>query len=112
MLEDFTTKFTQKYGHSPKAGSAYVYDLVSMMIKTQEGSRSELSSQDLAKTLNENGKYISKLFGEVKIDKEGLFITEASVKIMKNKQAEFVKEIKIKNISSKTIHVKVMGFVF
>lgn len=88
--KDFTNRFTQTYGHTPKPGSAYVYDLVSLMIKSQEKSRNRLSSEDFAKMLNKNGEYNSVLFGKTKIDKDGLFITSASVKIMKNKQAEFV----------------------
>lgn len=89
--QEFTDKFVKTYGHTPKPGSAYVYDLVTLMIRSQENSKNKLSSEDFAKMLNKDGEYNSVLFGKTKIDKDGLFITEASVKVMKNKQAEFVK---------------------
>ena len=89
--QDFTDKFTKIYGHSPKAGSTYVYDLVTLLIKTQENSNKRLSSTDLDNILIKEAGYKSPLFGQVNIDKDGMFITEASVKVMKNKQAELVK---------------------
>jgi len=89
--QDFTDRFTSTYGHGPKAGSAYVYDLVTLLIKTQENSNNRLTSTDLDNILNKDQGYKSPLFGQVNIDKDGMFITNASVKIMKNKQAEFVK---------------------
>lgn len=89
--QQFTDKFTKTYGHTPKPGTAYVYDLVSLLIRTQESSNKRLTSSDVAELLNNNGVYDSVLFGKTKIDKDGLFITEASVKIMKDGKPEFVK---------------------
>jgi branched-chain amino acid transport system substrate-binding protein len=88
---DFAKQFETKYGAIPKPGSAYVYDLVSLMIKTQEKSNKVLTSQELNLKISELESYKSDLFGKVEINKDGLFITDASLKIMKNKRAEFIK---------------------
>ena len=87
----FIDKFTKEYNHNPKAGSTYVYDLVTLIVKYQESSNKKLSSTDLKNLVNQNNGYESPLFGKVSIDKDGLFITDASLKIMKDGQAEVVK---------------------
>jgi branched-chain amino acid transport system substrate-binding protein len=87
----FIDKFTSEYSSAPKPGSTYVYDLVSMIIKMQEDSNKKLSSTDIVKILNDKGYSQSDLFGKVVIDKDGLFITNASLKKIENGQGVFIK---------------------
>ncbi len=90
LTPGFTERYKFAYGLDPKPGSAYFYDLVTFLIKIQENSKEPIQAKDLPGIINKMGEYDSNVFGKIKIDKDGFFITEASVKIMKNGKAEFV----------------------
>lgn len=84
---NFTEKFKNAYNTEPAAGSSYVYDLVSMLISIQEKQKEPIKPADLPNLINKIGVWKSPIFGEVKIDKDGFFLTEASVKIIKGGKA-------------------------
>lgn len=87
----FTEKYKAAYGTEPKPGASYTYDLVSFLIKVQENSDTPIEAKDLPQVIQSLGEYNSPVFGNVKIDEDGFFITEASVKIMKDKKGVPVK---------------------
>lgn len=91
MVPAFSEKYKLEYGSDAKPGASYVYDLVSLLIKIQENSKEPIQPKDLPAIISKLSEYDSPVFGNVKIDKDGFFITEASVKIMKNGKAEAVK---------------------
>lgn len=84
IRNDFVEHFKSAYGTVPYAGSAYVYDLVSMLIKTQEDQKTIINSEDLPRLIMKKGFHDSIFFGKVEIDKDGYFVTEASVKKVEN----------------------------
>lgn len=57
-----------------------MYDLVSMMIRLQETSDSRINPADLPDMIMKLGYNDSPLYGKTVIDKDGFFLTEASVK--------------------------------
>lgn len=86
----FNEKYKTAYGSDPKPGSSYVYDLVTFLIKLQENSSEPIEAKDLPDVISKIGTYSSPVFGEIKIDKDGFFITEPSVKIIKDGKAVLV----------------------
>jgi branched-chain amino acid transport system substrate-binding protein len=84
IVPNFTAKFKSAYGTDPQAGSSYVYDLVSLLIKLQEKSDTVIAPKDLPAAITQMGDWNSPVFGQVKIDSEGFFITEPSVKMIKD----------------------------
>ncbi len=87
VTPDFNAKFKAAYGTDPKPGSSYVYDLVAYLIRVQEASDKPILAKDLPTVISQNNDYISPVFGEVKIDKDGFFITNPSVKMIKDGKA-------------------------
>jgi hypothetical protein len=90
--DSFIEKFETKYGVTPKPGSAYIYDLVTLLIETQERVDHTLTSEELNNVISKTDSYKSPLFGTIEINDEGLFITDASVKIMKEGKPVLVTE--------------------
>jgi len=81
---NYAAKFKTAYGTDAMAGSAYVYDLVTMLISLQEKSDKVINPADLPGIITKMGTWNSPVFGKVKIDSEGFFITEPSVKMIKD----------------------------
>lgn len=77
---DFVDRYTKEYGTGPETGSTYVYDLVAMMIRLQEESNTRIDPTDLPEIIMQKGYNDSPLYGKTVIDKDGFFVTEASVK--------------------------------
>ncbi len=88
---NFAERFEKNYGVNPKPGSAYIYDLVTLLIETQEKADHTLTSEELNDVISKTDSYKSPLFGTVEINDEGIFVTDASVKIMKEGKPELVK---------------------
>lgn len=88
--ERFVDKFENRFGYEPQSGSTYVYDLVTLIIQTQEQSDRLLSSQEFNEIISNIDSYESKVFGNVPINEEGFFITEASVKKIENGKVVYV----------------------
>jgi hypothetical protein len=65
------------------SGSSYVYDLVSLLIGLQEKANKVIAPQDLPAAISAMGEWNSPVFGKVKIDNEGFFLTPPTVKIIK-----------------------------
>ncbi len=84
---DFVESFKKEYGVDPMTGTTYVYDLVTMMIRLQEDSRTHIDPADLPDIIMKKGYNDSPLYGKTVIDKDGFFLTEASVKMIENGKA-------------------------
>lgn len=84
IVPDFSAKFKAAYGTDPQAGSSYVYDIVSLLIKLQEKSDKVIAPADLPALITAMGEWNSPVFGKIKIDSEGFFLTEPSVKMIKD----------------------------
>jgi branched-chain amino acid transport system substrate-binding protein len=84
VVPAFADKYQKEYGAPAMAGSSYVYDLVAMLINIQEGKNELIKPADLPKLITEMGVWKSPVFGNVPIDKDGFFVTEASVKMIKD----------------------------
>lgn len=84
MVPGFAKKFHDVYGVDPMAGSSYVYDLVSMIIELQEDSNEPIEPAELPGLITKMGDYDSPIFGELEIDDEGFFLTEGTVKMIKD----------------------------
>jgi ABC-type branched-subunit amino acid transport system substrate-binding protein len=84
IVPEFASKFKSTYGVDPKSGSSYVYDLVSMLIKLQEGKKEPIQHADLPNVIKGMGEWNSPVFGKIKIDNDGFFLTEPSVKMIKD----------------------------
>ena len=84
--KEFSEHFFAEYGVYPNGGSAYVYDLVSMLIKIQENEKDLINPAELPSLIAEMGIHESKFLGNVEIDKDGMFVTEASVKKIENRK--------------------------
>jgi branched-chain amino acid transport system substrate-binding protein len=84
IVPGFAAKFKTAYGTDPQAGSSYVYDLVSMLIELQEKSDKVITPADLPGIITKMGTWDSPVFGKTVIDKDGFFITEPSVKMIKD----------------------------
>jgi ABC-type branched-subunit amino acid transport system substrate-binding protein len=91
MVPGFAQKFHDAYGVDPKAGSSYAYDLVTMLIRLQEDSDEPIKPADLPEVIKDMGEYDSPVFGDLRIDDEGFFLTEGSVKIIKDGKVELDK---------------------
>lgn len=89
VSDEFNQKFEDRFGITPKPGSAYIYDLVYLLIDTQESSDHKLSPQELQEEISKINSYNSTVFGEVPINDQGLFITGASVKKIENGKVVF-----------------------
>lgn len=87
VVPGFSSKYKTAYGTDPLSGSSYVYDLVSLMIAVQEKSDKPILPQDLPKVISAMGDWNSPVFGKIKIDNEGFFLTEPAVKIIKEGKA-------------------------
>ncbi len=83
IVPSFAAKFKSAYGTDPQAGSSYVYDLVTMLIALQEKSGKPINPADLPGVIAQMGDWNSPVFGKIKIDSDGFFITEPSVKMIK-----------------------------
>ena len=83
IVPSFATKFKTAYGIDPAAGSSYVYDLVSMLIRLQEKQDKPIDPAVLPAIITAMGTWDSPVFGPVQIDKDGFFITNPSVKMIK-----------------------------
>jgi len=88
--QKFLDEYTLAYGSAPKPGASYIYDLVTFIIKTQEAQSKVVRPEDVPAVITSMGSYDSPLFGRVAIDADGFFLTEASVKVIKNGKAEYV----------------------
>ncbi len=84
---DFVEKYIKEYGENPETGTTYVYDLVSMLIRLHEASDSRINPVDLPDIIMKLGYNDSPLYGKTVIDKDGFFLTEASVKKIENGKA-------------------------
>lgn len=84
IVPGFVAKFKAVYGTDPQAGSSYVYDLVTMLIRLQEKQKNVIAPADLPSIITKMGVWDSPVFGKIKIDSEGFFITEPSVKMIKD----------------------------
>lgn len=93
IVPDFSAKFKATYGTDPMSGSSYVYDLVSLLIKTQESKDFVIDHKDLPSILSGMGDWNSPVFGKIQIDKDGFFLTTPSVKVIKDGKAVADKEI-------------------
>lgn len=91
VVPNFSAKFLKAYESPALAGSSYTYDLVSFLIKTQEKQREVIAPSALPDLIKAMGSWKSPVFGNVPIDSDGFFITEASVKMITNGQAVPVK---------------------
>lgn len=91
LTPGFVARYKMAYSTDPKPGASYVYDLVTFLIKVQENEKTPIKAKDLSKIISDLGEYKSNVFGDIKIDKDGFFVTEASVKIIKDGKAEVVK---------------------
>lgn len=87
VVPNFSSKYKTAYSEDPASGSSYVYDLVSLMIAVQEKSDKPISPQDLPQALSAMGEWNSPVFGKIKIDENGFFLTEPAVKIIKEGKA-------------------------
>jgi len=87
VVPTFSDKFFKAYGTQALAGSSYTYDLVSFLIKLQEKEKAPINPTDLPGIISKSGNWNSPVFGKVVIDKDGFFITPASVKIIKDGKA-------------------------
>ena len=85
--QGFADKYKARFGDSPKPGATYVYDLVTLFIKTQEKVSNKMTSTELKDAIVKSGYENSPIFGKIQIDQEGFFITEASVKMIKDGKA-------------------------
>ncbi len=86
----FVAEYKAAYGKNPAPGASYIYDLVTLLVNIQEKSDKPIAAADIPTVLNQMGSYNSALFGNVAIDKDGFFITDASVQIIKDGKAEMV----------------------
>jgi branched-chain amino acid transport system substrate-binding protein len=84
VVPNFSDKFFKAYGTQALAGSSYTYDLVDFFIKTQEKQKEVIKPSELPTIINKIGNWKSSIFGNVPIDNDGFFITDASVKIIKD----------------------------
>lgn len=91
VVHDFNKKYETAYGKLPMAGSSYVYDLLSLLISLQEKSSKPLKAEEIPGLISKMGTYNSPVFGNIEIDKDGFFLTEATVKVIKNGKVELVK---------------------
>lgn len=92
IVPGFNAKYSAAYGVDPMSGSSYVYDLVSLLISLQEKSDTAIAPQDLPKMISTMGDWNSPVFGSIKIDSEGFFLTGPAVKMIKDGKA--VAEVK------------------
>ncbi len=88
--QSFSDKYKARFGDTPKPGATYVYDLVSLFIRTQEQSNSKLTPTEMRDAIIKTGYDDSPIFGKIAIDKDGFFITEASVKMIKDGKAVLI----------------------
>jgi branched-chain amino acid transport system substrate-binding protein len=88
----FLEAFEAKNGVTPKPGSAYIYDLVTLLVETQEKADHTLTPEELNDVISKTDSYNSPLFGTVSINEDGIFVTGASVKIMKDGKPVLVTE--------------------
>jgi branched-chain amino acid transport system substrate-binding protein len=87
LTPNFSDKFKSYTGQDARSGSSYVYDLVSMIIAIQEQEKSPIAPAELPSLIKKMGAWDSPVFGNVPIDQDGFFITDASVKIIKDGKA-------------------------
>jgi branched-chain amino acid transport system substrate-binding protein len=87
VVPDFSDKFFKAYGTQALAGSSYTYDLVSFLINLQEKQKNVIAPADLPEIISKVGVWKSSVFGNVPIDKDGFFITPASIKMIKDGKA-------------------------
>lgn len=90
VVPGFTEKFKTAYNSDPAPGASYTYDLVSYLINIQEKSGRVILPADLPDVISKSGEWNSATFGKIVIDKEGFFVTEASVKMIKDGKAVVV----------------------
>lgn len=88
--QGFSDKYKANFGDTPKPGATYVYDLVTLFIRTQEKSDSKLTPTEMRDAIIETGYDDSPIFGKIAIDNDGFFITEASVKMIKDGKAVLI----------------------
>lgn len=93
IVPDFSAKFKATYGTDPMSGSSYVYDLVSLLIKTQESKDFVINHTKIYLQYSVAWGLELSIFGKIKIDKDGFFLTTPSVKIIKDGKAVADKEI-------------------
>lgn len=84
VVPGFSAKYAAAYGKAPLSGSSYVYDIVSLLIKLQEKSDAVIKPQDLPAAITAMGEWNSPVFGQIKIDADGFFLTDAAVKMIKD----------------------------
>jgi branched-chain amino acid transport system substrate-binding protein len=84
MVPGFAQKYRDAYGSDPLPGASYTYDLVTLLIQIQEDQDEPIAPVDLPRHISEMGDYDSPVFGTIGIDDEGFFLTEGSVKIIKD----------------------------
>jgi len=87
VAQSFADKYKAKFGSDPKPGATYVYDLVTLIINTEERAGGVLTTTELKDAIIKSGYENSPLFGKIQIDKDGFFVTEASVKMIKGGKA-------------------------
>jgi branched-chain amino acid transport system substrate-binding protein len=87
VVPGFAKKFFAEYNSQPLPFSSYTSDRVSFLINIQEKEKSPINPIDLPGIISKAGNWNSPIFGKVVIDKDGFFITPASVKIIKDGQA-------------------------
>jgi branched-chain amino acid transport system substrate-binding protein len=79
-VDSFADRYKARFGTDAKPGSAYVYDLVRLIVSEHERSTKALDQQVFAEQIAEMDVYESATFGSVPITEDGLFVTKASVK--------------------------------
>ncbi len=80
IVPGFASKFKAAYGTDALSGSSYVYDLVSFLITEQERQAAPIKPADLPSIIKKSGDWNSPVFGKIKIDADGFFLTEPTVK--------------------------------
>ncbi len=92
ITPSFAEKYQAKFNDGPKPGATYVYDLVTLFINNQEKADHALSPTEMRDSIIKTGYENSPIFGNIQIDKDGFFITNASVKMIKNGKAVLIPE--------------------
>ncbi len=90
VVPNFAEKFKTSFQSDPAPGASYTYDLVAYLISLQEKSNEVIAPADLPAIISKSGDWNSETFGKIQVDAEGFFITEASVKMIKDGKAVVV----------------------